>query len=104
MLEPKIQFKNTSVFFDNSSKKEIILENLNFEIYADEFVCILGPSGSGKTTVLGLVAGFIKPAVSPRIVVFPQPEGPKIQTNSSAKISKFKSCKMISFVDILLKD
>ena len=61
MLEPKIQFKDVSIFFDNSSKKEIILQNLDFEVFADEFVCILGPSGSGKTTILGLTAGFIKP-------------------------------------------
>ena len=62
MLQPKIKFENVSIFFDNFSKKEIILQNLNFEIYAEEFVCILGHSGSGKTTVLGLVAGFIKPS------------------------------------------
>ena len=60
MLEPQIKFKNVSMFFDNLSKKDKILENLNFEIFAEEFVCILGPSGSGKTTILGLVAGFIK--------------------------------------------
>ena len=62
MIEPKIKFNNVSKSFDGFSKNEIILQNLNFEIYAEEFVCILGPSGSGKTTVLGLVAGFIKPS------------------------------------------
>ena len=62
MIDPKIKFIDVTKSFDGFSKNEIILQNLNFEIYAEEFVCILGPSGSGKTTVLGLVAGFIKPS------------------------------------------
>ena len=62
MIEPKIKFKNVSMSFDNVSKKEIILQDLSFEIFAEEFVCILGPSGSGKTTILGLAAGFVKPS------------------------------------------
>lgn len=60
MIEPKIQFINVSKLFNNFSRDEIVLRGLSFEIFAEEFVCILGPSGSGKTTILGLVAGFIK--------------------------------------------
>jgi ABC-type nitrate/sulfonate/bicarbonate transport system ATPase subunit len=59
-LSPKIEFKNVSKSFDHNSNAEKILEDISFDIYADEFVCILGPSGSGKSTVLGLIAGFIK--------------------------------------------
>ena len=62
MLDPKIKFTNVSQSFNGVSKNETILQDLSFEIFAEEFVCILGPSGSGKTTVLGLVAGFIKPS------------------------------------------
>lgn len=62
MIEAKIRFDNVTKSFNNhSNTEEVILENLNFEVYAEEFVCILGPSGSGKSTVLGLLAGFIKP-------------------------------------------
>ena len=61
MINPKIKFTNVSKSFDSNSKDENILKDLNFEIFAEEFVCILGPSGSGKSTILGLVAGFIKP-------------------------------------------
>lgn len=59
-ISSKINFKNVSKSFIHNGKDENILEDLSFEIYADEFVCILGPSGSGKSTILGLVAGFIK--------------------------------------------
>lgn len=61
-MQPKIQFLNVKKFFYNSqNNEEKVLEDISFNVFAEEFVCILGPSGSGKTTILGLVAGFIKP-------------------------------------------
>lgn len=60
-IQPKIKFENITKSFYNTGKNEIVLESLNFDVFAEEFVCILGPSGCGKTTILGLVAGFIKP-------------------------------------------
>lgn len=38
-----------------------ILENLNFNIYHGEFVCVMGPSGCGKSTLLNILAGFLSP-------------------------------------------
>ena len=60
-LQPKIKFENVTKSFSSVVKNEVILDDLSFEIFAEEFVCILGPSGSGKSTILGLIAGFIKP-------------------------------------------
>lgn len=37
------------------------LENINFNIFRGEFICVLGPSGCGKSTLLKILAGFIKP-------------------------------------------
>ncbi len=59
-ITSKINFKNVSKSFDHNSNSEMILEDISFDIYSNEFVCILGPSGSGKSTILGLIAGFIK--------------------------------------------
>ncbi len=61
MLDPKIKFEKVKKHFSHLSKNETIVDNLSFDVYAEEFVCILGPSGSGKSTILGLIAGFIKP-------------------------------------------
>lgn len=38
-----------------------LINNLNLEINAHEYVVILGDSGSGKTTLLDIIAGFILP-------------------------------------------
>src|SRR5690606_21572510 len=37
-----------------------VLENVNFDIRAGEFVCIVGPSGCGKSTMLNILGGFLK--------------------------------------------
>ncbi len=37
------------------------LQDITFNIYRGEFVCVLGPSGCGKSTLLKIIAGFIPP-------------------------------------------
>jgi putative spermidine/putrescine transport system ATP-binding protein len=39
----------------------VAVDDVDLEIYADEFFTMLGPSGSGKTTCLRLIAGFERP-------------------------------------------
>jgi ABC-type nitrate/sulfonate/bicarbonate transport system ATPase subunit len=40
----------------------MVLDHVQFDVYENEFLCILGPSGSGKTTMANLVAGLLKPS------------------------------------------
>lgn len=42
--------------------KDIILANINMEVKAGSFVCLLGQSGCGKSTFLRLLAGLEKPS------------------------------------------
>lgn len=40
---------------------ELVLENVNMEVEAGDFVCLLGQSGCGKSTFLRLLAGLSEP-------------------------------------------
>ncbi len=44
-----------------SYDKDLVLENINMEIEAGDFVCLLGQSGCGKSTFLRLMAGLSEP-------------------------------------------
>ena len=52
-----IELKNVTKSFDG----ETVLDNINLDIYDNEFVTLLGPSGCGKTTTLRLIGGFETP-------------------------------------------
>ncbi|WP_045211484.1 ABC transporter ATP-binding protein [Desulfonatronovibrio magnus] len=52
-----IQVKNLGMGFAG----EIIMDNLNFDIYSGEIFVILGGSGSGKSTLLKHMMGLYKP-------------------------------------------
>jgi NitT/TauT family transport system ATP-binding protein len=52
--------KLSAVFPDNNGGLRA-LEDISFDVYPREFVCVLGPSGSGKTTLLRILAGLISP-------------------------------------------
>jgi NitT/TauT family transport system ATP-binding protein len=47
--------------FDEGANEVVAFENLDLEVYTDEFVVILGPSGCGKSTLLSILAGYEKP-------------------------------------------
>ena len=52
-----IELKNISKSFDGVT----VLDNINLDIYDNEFLTLLGPSGCGKTTTLRLIGGFDTP-------------------------------------------
>ena len=54
-MEKELVFEGVSKSYDG---KATVVDNLNLNIRAGEFLTLLGPSGSGKTTTLMMLAGF----------------------------------------------
>lgn len=52
-----IELKNISKSYDGVK----VLNDINLDIYDNEFLTLLGPSGCGKTTTLRLIGGFEQP-------------------------------------------
>jgi len=57
-----IEIRDVSLIYDTPGGKVPGVKDVNFNIGASEFVCIVGPSGCGKSTLLNVIAGFIAPA------------------------------------------
>ena len=56
-MQKIIELRNITKSFDG----EVVLKNINLDIYDHEFLTLLGPSGCGKTTMLRLIGGFETP-------------------------------------------
>ncbi len=56
---PKIDVRRVGHRFGN---EVVALHDVNVEVHAGEFDCLLGPSGCGKTTLLYALAGHLAPS------------------------------------------
>ncbi len=56
-MEALIKIKNLTVAYD----KVPVLQNVNLEIFENDFLGVIGPNGGGKTTLLKAILGLIKP-------------------------------------------
>ncbi len=55
----------------------LVLDDISFDIYKGEMLCIVGPTGCGKTTFLNCLSRFI-PITEGSILVDGQPADPKV--------------------------
>lgn len=60
-MTPLIEIKGLTKKYRLGREVITAVDNVDLNVEAGEFICILGPSGSGKTTLLHLVAGLEKP-------------------------------------------
>ena len=61
-LDRLVKVQRLHVDFVESDGTLEVLDNLNFEIEAGSFTCVIGPSGGGKSTLLRALAGLISPS------------------------------------------
>ncbi len=57
-----IRLEGLSKAYTEAGQSRTVLDALNREFYAGEFVCLLGKSGSGKSTLLNLISGIDAPS------------------------------------------
>ena len=62
--EAIIKVENFTAAYDG----QVVLENVNFEVFTGEIFCVLGSSGSGKSTLLKHMIGLYQPAAG-RILI-----------------------------------
>ena len=61
MTRPLIRIRDLTKSYQRGEQRIPVLEGVNLEVQAGEFVALMGPSGSGKSTLLNLIAGIDKP-------------------------------------------
>ena len=59
--EVKVKISNVSKIYKGTNKDVHALDNVNLDIYKNEFVCVIGSSGCGKSTLLNILAGLDTP-------------------------------------------
>ena len=65
---PLIEMEGVSKSYRRGGQDLLILDGLDLEVAAGEFLALMGPSGSGKSTILNLIGG-LDSADAGRIVV-----------------------------------
>ena len=62
MTATLLRFEELGLTYPTPKGPYPVLEGINFEVQAGEFVCVIGHSGCGKSTLLNMVSGFLKPS------------------------------------------
>lgn len=55
---PILQTRALSIGYAEGSRPKSILDNLDLQIAAGEFICLLGPNGTGKSTLIRTLSGL----------------------------------------------
>lgn len=61
MAEPLVRTVDLHKEFRRGSERIDVLQGVDLEVQAGEFLALMGPSGSGKTTLLNLLGGLDRP-------------------------------------------
>src|SRR5579864_4920184 len=81
-----IQVRNLDKTFRRGSEDIRVLQGLNLDVEAGDFVAFMGPSGSGKTTLLNLLGGLDVPTHGSIRVA-----GDEITNMSASKLTSWRA-------------
>ncbi|MCX9026082.1 MAG: ATP-binding cassette domain-containing protein, partial [Candidatus Methanoperedens sp.] len=55
------EIRGVSKTYESDGNKILALDDINFHVDDNDFICIVGPSGCGKSTLLRIIVGLEKP-------------------------------------------
>jgi len=88
--KPVIEIKDLNVVYNQGQSNEVrTLENINLEIFPEEYVIIFGPSGCGKSTLLYSISGLQKPSGGTVLV-----NGQNVNVLKNKEITEFHRSKI----------
>lgn len=58
---PILSVQEMDMIFPDDNGGLQAVEKISFEVYPQEFICVVGPSGCGKSTLLRVLAGLLLP-------------------------------------------
>src|SRR2546427_10105337 len=87
-----IQVRGIDKTYQRGSEEIHVLQGLNLDVDAGDFVAFMGPSGSGKTTLLNLLGGLDLPSAGSITVA-----GDEITCLSRSKLTEWR-CRHVRFV------
>lgn len=65
---PVITLNHISLSYNHESQLIQALEDVQLELYEDDFICVLGPSGCGKSSLLNVIAGYLQPSTGSVVI------------------------------------
>ncbi|MEW5977943.1 MAG: ABC transporter ATP-binding protein [Acidobacteriota bacterium] len=92
----KLSLRGISKNFHTRNGKFNAVENVNLEVRAGEFVCVVGPSGCGKSTLINIIAGFEKPDKGEALV-----QGKPIQGPGTDRVVIFQDLALFPWLTVL---
>lgn len=98
-METIVSLKDVNFAYDGGP---LVLEDINFEIYQNEFIGIIGPNGGGKTTLLKLIMGLLKPTAGNVTVFNKPPEASRKAIGYVPQFTTFNREFPISVKDVVL--
>ena len=83
---PMVDVRGVRKVYHRDAEEITVLDGMDLEVPAGEFVALMGPSGSGKTTLLNLIAGIDRPTSGEVIVA-----GTDVSRLSESELARWRS-------------
>jgi putative ABC transport system ATP-binding protein len=83
---PMVDVRGVRKVYRRDAEELTVLDGIDLQVPAGEFVALMGPSGSGKTTLLNLIAGIDRPTSGQVIVA-----GTDVARLSESDLAKWRS-------------